>query len=80
VHTAVGPGLLESVYEECLCHELKLRGIGYDRQVVVPLRYKSLELAAAYRLDIIVERRGIRRLSKKQPKNLRVSSETPHLP
>src|SRR6476620_3092682 len=41
VHRHLGPGLLESAYEECLCHELRLRGLQFMRQVVVPLRYKD---------------------------------------
>ncbi len=59
VHRALGPGLLESAYEECLCHELALRAISHERQVVVPLRYKWLELPCAYRLYILVEERVI---------------------
>ncbi len=55
VHKAVGPGLLESVYEECLCHELKLRGLGFERQVIVPVIYKGVKLEYGHRLDVIVE-------------------------
>ena len=55
VHKAVGPGLLESVYEECLCHELKLRGLRFERQVVVPVIYKGVRLDHGHRLDVIVE-------------------------
>jgi GxxExxY protein len=55
VHRTLGPGLLESTYEECLCHELALREINFERQVTMPVRYKSVELEAGYRLDLIVE-------------------------
>jgi len=55
VHKALGPGLLESVYEECLCHELHLRGIRFQRQVIVPVVYKGVALDCGYRLDLIVE-------------------------
>ena len=55
VHKAIGPGLLESVYEECLCHELKLRGLRFERQVEVPVIYKGVRLDSGHRLDVIVE-------------------------
>ena len=55
VHRALGPGLLESAYEECLCHELTLRGISFKRQVEVPLEYKGVRLDCGYRIDIVVE-------------------------
>ena len=55
VHRHLGPGLLESTYEHCLCHELTLRGIGFRRQVPVPLSYKGLSLDCGYRLDLLVE-------------------------
>jgi GxxExxY protein len=55
VHKALGPGLMESVYEECLCHELHLRGIKFQRQVTVPVIYKGVSLDCGYRLDLIVE-------------------------
>ena len=55
VHRALGPGLLESAYEHCLCHELSQRQIQYTRQVVLPLRYKGTMLDCGYRLDILVE-------------------------
>ncbi|HUK06509.1 MAG TPA: GxxExxY protein [Stellaceae bacterium] len=54
VHRALGPGLLESVYEECLCHELKLAGIEFGRQVPLPVIYKRVRLDCGYRLDIVV--------------------------
>jgi len=55
VHKALGPGLLESAYEECLCRELELRGIAYRRQVALPVTYKGIQLDCGYRLDILVE-------------------------
>jgi GxxExxY protein len=55
VHKAIGPGLLESVYEECLCHELKLRGLRFERQLVVPVVYKGVRLDYGHRLDVMVE-------------------------
>jgi GxxExxY protein len=54
VHKTLGPGLLESIYEECLCHELGLRNIPYERQKDLPLNYKGMKLNCGYRLDIIV--------------------------
>jgi len=55
VHKTVGPGLLESIYEECLCHELDARGISYKRQIAPPVIYKDIKLDCGYRLDILVE-------------------------
>lgn len=55
VHTALGPGLLESTYEHCLCHELELSGLTVKRQVVLPLIYKRLAIEAGYRLDLLVQ-------------------------
>jgi len=55
VHKALGPGLLESAYEECLCHELHLRGLSFERQIPLPIVYKGVKLDCGYRLDIIVE-------------------------
>src|SRR6266700_5359419 len=55
VHRELGPGLLESAYEECLCHELHLRNISFARQVAVPVQYKGVSLDCGYRLDLLVE-------------------------
>jgi GxxExxY protein len=55
VHKALGPGLLESAYEECLCHELSLRGVSFERQKPLPVEYKGAKLDCGYRLDVIVE-------------------------
>jgi GxxExxY protein len=54
VHRALGPGLLESAYEECLCHELAESDIPFERQVSLPVRYKSAQIACAYRMDLVV--------------------------
>ncbi|MBN1130428.1 MAG: GxxExxY protein [Chitinispirillaceae bacterium] len=55
VHRTLGPGLLESVYEEALCHELGLINIEYQRQKYVPIAYKNAVLGTPLRLDLIVE-------------------------
>lgn len=54
VHKHLGPGLLESAYEECLCHELHLRGIPFERQRDLPVEYKGVKLDCGYRLDLLV--------------------------
>ena len=55
VHSALGPGLVESIYEVCFCHELKKHGLAFQRQMNVPITYDSLKLDAALRLDVLVE-------------------------
>lgn len=55
VHRAIGPGLLESAYEECLCFELAQAGIRFERQVPLPVSYKGIQLDCGYRIDIVVE-------------------------
>lgn len=55
VHRALGPGLLESAYEECLAHELELRGLNFQRQVSLPVVYKSVRLDCGYCMDILVD-------------------------
>jgi GxxExxY protein len=55
VHRTLGPGLLESVYEECLCRELSLRNIPFKRQVSLPISYKGIYLDSGYRLDLLVD-------------------------
>jgi len=59
VHRALGPGLLESAYEECLCFELKTAGLAFKRQVPLPVVYKAMRLECAYRMDIGVDQRLI---------------------
>jgi GxxExxY protein len=55
VHTELGPGLLESVYETCLFHELTKLGLDVKRQVEIPIMYKGMPLETGFRLDIIVQ-------------------------
>jgi GxxExxY protein len=55
VHRHLGPGLLESTYEQCLCWELRDAGFNLDRQVMIPLSYKGHSVAAVYRPDMVVE-------------------------
>jgi GxxExxY protein len=59
IHSALGPGLLESVYEEVLAHELHRAGIACERQVDIPILYESIRLDAGFRADIIVEKKVI---------------------
>lgn len=55
VHRSLGPGLLESVYETCLCHELQLRGLSFERQKALPVVYKGVRLDTGLRIDLVVE-------------------------
>jgi GxxExxY protein len=55
VHRRLGPGLLESAYEHCVAYELGVRSLNFERQVQLPVRYKSVEIDCGYRLDFIVE-------------------------
>ena len=55
VHKALGPGLLESAYEECICHELSTGGLSLERQKPLAVRYKGINLDCGYRLDVVVE-------------------------
>jgi len=59
VHRGLGPGLLESAYEECLCFELRDHGISFARQVPLPIVYKTVKLDCGYRIDVVVEQRLI---------------------
>lgn len=59
VHSALGPGLLESAYEACLTHELRLSGLRVERQVTLPLDYSGVTIEAGYRLDMLVEGRVV---------------------
>jgi GxxExxY protein len=54
VHRDLGPGLLESAYEQCLCHELHLRGFSFRRQIDLPVLYKGLKLDCGYKIDLLV--------------------------
>ncbi|MEW5945484.1 MAG: GxxExxY protein [bacterium] len=55
VHKTLGPGLLESAYEVCLCRELELKKLRFEKQVPLPVEYKGLSLDCGYRMDIVVE-------------------------
>ena len=55
VHRELGPGLLESTYEQCLAHELKLNGIRFELQHPLPVKYKGVRLDCGYRVDVLVE-------------------------
>ncbi len=59
MHTALGPGLLESVYESCLLHELKAAGLLAESQVDVPVIYNGTSMPVAYRMDILVQNRVV---------------------
>jgi GxxExxY protein len=56
VHRNIGPGLLESAYEQCFCRELTDRDIGFERQVRLPVSYKGMKLGCEYRLDVVVDK------------------------
>ncbi|HEY1612198.1 MAG TPA: GxxExxY protein [Rhizomicrobium sp.] len=56
VHTILGPGLLESVYENCLAHELTERGITVERQIALPIVYEGTKLDAGFRIDLLLAR------------------------
>jgi GxxExxY protein len=55
VHSSLGPGLLESIYEICFCHELTKRGLSHRRQVVVPITYDGITFDEGLRLDVLVD-------------------------
>lgn len=59
VHKRIGPGLLESAYEECLCYELNKLNLKFERQKPLPVNYKGILLDCAYRLDLVVENKLI---------------------
>ena len=55
IHRQLGPGLLESAYEECLCYDLSTLGLAFERQKDLPVAYKQVRLACGYKIDIVVE-------------------------
>ncbi len=59
VHRAIGPGMLESVCESCLCHELAQAGIAFERRVGIPVIYKGVQFDEGFRADILVDRRVV---------------------
>ncbi len=70
VHQQLGPGLLESSYQQCLCHELNLRSLAFQTELDLPVEYKGIKLACGYRIDllvdekIVVELKAIEQLTK----------------
>lgn len=66
IHRALGPGLLENAYEECLCYELKQSGIPFERQKPIPIRYNEVSINVGYRADIIVNNKVIIELKSVQ--------------
>ncbi len=66
VHRILGPGLLESVYEEALCHEMHIRGVQFQRQYGLPIPYKNIKLGTNLRLDLLVEKKVIVELKAKE--------------
>ena len=67
VHTAIGPGVLESVYQTCMYHELKKAGLRVEAQVAVPVQYDGLQLESEYRIDLLVEDMVVVELSALMP-------------
>jgi GxxExxY protein len=59
VHRHLGPGLLESAYEECYCHELSLQNIVFEKQKSLPLEYKGIKLDCGYRMDIVADNKVV---------------------
>ena len=59
VHRYLGPGLMESAYEECLCYELTQHGLPFERQKELPVQYKNVTLKCGYRIDVVVDERVI---------------------
>ena len=59
VHSAVGPGLLESAYETCLLYELEKQGLPVQRQALIPIRYEDLSIDNGYRIDLLVADRVV---------------------
>ena len=69
VHSKLGPGLLESIYEVCLCHELEKQGFTASRQVCVPLVYDGLKFEESFRLDLLVDGRVVCELKAAEKHN-----------
>ncbi len=66
VHRSLGPGLLESAYQACLCRELEIRRIPFRQQVEIPITYKGVKLDCGYRIDLIVSDKVVRELKSIQ--------------
>jgi GxxExxY protein len=69
VHKYYGPGLVEQIYEEALCHEFNLRDLRFERQKQVPIFYKGVKLGIPLRLDLVVEEKVIVDLKAKEEVN-----------
>jgi GxxExxY protein len=70
VHRELGPGLLESAYEKCLCYELKCHRLAFQSQVPLPVTYKSMKLDCGYRMDLVIEQKlvvELKTVEKLQP-------------
>jgi len=72
VHSTLGPGLLESVYEACLAHELKQRSIATETQLVIPIVYEGLRLEAGLRIDMMVKKTALGRSQSRRPNESRL--------
>lgn len=59
VHRHLGPGLLESAYEQCYCHEIALQAIPFERQMTLPVEYKGIKLDLGYRIDMIADKKVV---------------------
>jgi GxxExxY protein len=59
VHTKLGPGLFESVYEKCLCHAIRRRGLSVQRQLFLPIEFEDLRIDSGLRLDMVVDERPV---------------------
>ena len=59
VHTKLGPGLLESAYQECLFYEIKKKGFGIEKEYPLPLEYENVQLDVGYRIDLLVEKKFV---------------------
>ncbi len=80
VHRCLGPGLLESAYEECLCHELHLHNLSFQRQVELSVEYKNIKLDCGYRLDLVVENAVVVELKSNRTNPSHSSGSTADLP
>ena len=79
VHRNLGPGLMASAYEQCLCHELYLLGMKFQRQKSLPLVYKGIKLDCSYRLDILIEEQVIVELKTVEKNSSRTSGSASNL-
>ena len=79
VHSNLGPGLLESIYEECFCHELRKRRLNFRRQVKLPLVYDGIHLDCALELDVLVEELVICELKARQQHPIDMAQIMSHL-